>query len=157
MFENKEILQIGKNVVIKLGAVLGGNGFGYEKIDSRWVYREHKFGVIIEDDVHIGSNSVIDRGRWRDTVIGEGTKIDNLCHIGHNAKIGKHCLLVAGCIIGGSSTIGDYSELMMGVKITSGINVGEHCLIGANSFVNKDIPDHSVVFGSPAKVVRKNV
>ena len=113
-------VKIGKNVIIKPFAVIGLDGFGFET-DEKGLYkipykrREHKYTVIIEDNVEIGAGCVIDRGSWRDSIIGEGTKLDNMVHTGHNSQIGKNCLLVVGTVLGGSCTMGDNCFVGMNV------------------------------------------
>lgn len=94
---------------------------------------------MIDDDVEIGDNTVIHRGRWRDTVIGEGTKIDSLCHIAHNVIIGKNVIVVAGTVLGGSTTIGDGCFLGENVSIKQGVKIADHVTIGMGSIVRHDI------------------
>ena len=135
-----------------------GNGFGYTRSDTgELIKKPSSFGVSIGNNVDIGINTVIDSGSYRDTVIGEGTKIDNLCHIAHNVIIGKHCLIVAGTVLGGSVEIGDYSYLGLNSSVKDHVKIGSHCIIGAGSTVIYDIPDNSVVAGNPAKHIRNNL
>lgn len=133
-------------------------GFGYfRNRDGRLLKKQSDYETKIENDVEIGLNTVIDNGSYRDTVIGEGTKIDNLVHIGHNAIIGKHCLLVAGTVVGGSAEIGDFSYLGMNCSIKDHVKIGKHCLVGAGSVVVHDIPDYDIVAGNPAKSIKDKV
>ena len=90
--------RIGRRVVLKAGAVIGGDGFGYLSRGGRHERIPHVGGCLIGDDVEIGSNSTVDRGSLDDTVIGQGTKLDNLVHVGHNVRIGERCLLMAGVV-----------------------------------------------------------
>jgi len=151
----QNILKLGKNVKIKEGTIIGTDGFGYERNEKNELEKFPHYGkVIIQDDVDIGANCTIDRGNMHDTVIGQGTKIDNGVHVAHNVKIGKHCLIVYGCILGGSSIIGDYSELMMGVMVKPHLKIGSHCIIGMGAVVTKDIPDNVLAYGNPAKIIR---
>lgn len=145
----------GKNVIIGKNVSIGDPGFGFERNAAGYLLpltrREHEFGVIIEDDVEIGSNSVIHRGRWRDTVIGEGTKIDSLVHVAHNVHIGKHCLVVAGTVIGGSVTIGDGCFIGENVSIKQGVKIADHVTVGMGTVVLQDIDQpNSTWVGNPA-------
>ena len=151
-------VKIGRRGTIHAGTVIGAEGFGFERNEEG---KYEKFpqlgGVVIEDDVEIGSNVSIDRGALSDTIIGEGTKIDNLVHIAHNVRIGKHCIVIAVTIIGGSVQIGDYTWIAPHVCIREGISIGSHVLVGMGSVVTKDIGDNLVVMGIPAKEIRKNL
>ncbi len=156
--KSNKFVQIGKNVVILTDSKdIGNPGFGYEPDVSEFGYkiplqlRPHSFKVIIEDNVRIGRSVTIDRGRHRDTVIGEGTKIDNHVHIGHNAIIGKNCLLCAHSNIGGSCEIGDRVKVWMSATIIDHIKIGEGATIGAGSVVVHDVPSNTTVKGVPAK------
>jgi len=143
---------LGKNVKIKKGAIIGTDGFGYEPDEKDILIKFPHYGKVrIEDNCDIGS-CYIDRGNLTDTVIGEGTKIDNMVHIGHNAKIGKNCLIVAGTVIGGGSIIGDNTFIGMNVSVIDHVNIGNNCTIGAGSVVTRDIPSNSKAYGVPAKV-----
>lgn len=131
----KRNVVIGKNVLIHPGAVLGTDGFGYEKRrDGSYVKFTHIGTVVIEDDVEIGANTVIDRGTLSETRIGSGTKIDNLVHIAHNVTIGKNCLVIAQAMLAG------------GVKIDDGVWVGpsssilDKVRIGRGAFVGMGVP-----------------
>src|SRR5690606_40149293 len=115
----------------------------------------HQGNVVIENDVEIGSNTYIDSAAQDSTIIGEGTKIDNLVHVAHGVKIGKHCLVVAGAVIGGSSVIGDYNFIGMNASIKEKVRIGNNCIIGAGAVVLKDVEDNSVMVGNPAKLLRK--
>jgi UDP-3-O-[3-hydroxymyristoyl] glucosamine N-acyltransferase len=135
-----------------------GHGFGYTRNDKgELVGKETNGSTIIGKDVNIGINSVIDNGSYRDTVIGKGTKIDNLCHIAHNALIGEHVLIIAGTVVGGSVEIGSYSYIGMNVSIKDHIKIGKHVIVGAGSVVIEDIPDYDVVAGNPAKSIKSKV
>ncbi len=152
------IIEIGNNVKIKENAVIGTDGFGFERNEKDEFEKFPHYGkVIIGNDVHIGAFVTIDRGNLNDTIIGDGTKIDNHVHIGHNAQIGKHCLIVAGSVIGGSSIIGDYTELNMSVLIRPHIKIGTHCIIGMGSVVTKNIPNNSIVYGNPGEVKKGKI
>lgn len=150
-------VSIGKRVIIHTGARIGTDGFGYELTSGgEWLKFPQIASVVIEDDVEIGANTCIDRGALTDTFIGEGSKLDNLTHIGHNAHISPHCVIVSEVLIGGSATIGSYTWIAPQACIRDQIQVGRNVLVGMGAVVTKDVPDNSVVFGSPAKVVREN-
>ena len=144
-------VEFGRHCRVKSGAVIGGDGFGYTKNDEgHYIHRKHHHKVIIGDDVDIGNCTTIDRGRWRDTQIGDGTKIDNQTHIGHNAVIGKNCLIHALVNICGSVEIGDDCEIFALTNIAPGIKICNNVIVGTHSFVNKDITLPGVYFGLPA-------
>lgn len=140
---------IGDRVIIHAGARIGQDGYGYlpgarhEKIPQLG-------RVIIQDDVEIGANTTIDRGGLRDTVIGEGTKIDNLVQIGHNVQIGRHCILVGQVGVSGSSTIGDYAVLGGQVGVADHAEIGEGVEIAARSGIMGRIPAGGRWGGTPA-------
>jgi len=108
---------------------------------------------VIGDDVEVGANSTIDRSRFERTVIGEGTKIDNLVQIGHNVVIGKHCLLCGQVGVSGSTTLGDYVVVAGQCGIAGHLTVGSGAVIAAQSGVMEDIPAKTTVWGSPSMPV----
>jgi len=143
---------IGSNVIINPGTVIGSDGFGYERKENKELEKfPHFGGVIIEDDVEIGSNTCIDRGTLGNTIIKKGTKIDNLVHIAHNVEIGKYCLIIANSMIGGSTKIGDYSWVAPSVSLLNGIEIGKNTTVGMGAVVLKSIPDNEVWAGVPAR------
>ena len=146
---------IGDRVIIHAGARIGQDGFGYVPGAAGHGKVPQIGRVIIMDGVEIGANSTIDRGAIRDTVIGEGTKIDNLVQIAHNVEIGRHCVLAAHTGISGSCTIGDY--VMMGgrVGITDNITIGAGAMIAAGSGVMSNIPPGEKWGGAPAQPARE--
>jgi UDP-3-O-[3-hydroxymyristoyl] glucosamine N-acyltransferase len=150
-------VRIGKRVIVYPGAVIGREGYGFERNEAGVLERFPQIGgVVIQDDVEIGSNTVIDRGAMGNTFIGEGTKIDNLCHIAHGVNIGKHCMVIALSIIGGSTKVGDYSHIAPSASILNKIQVGRNVLVGMGSVVVNDVPDNTVVVGMPARRIRDN-
>lgn len=150
-------VRVGRNVTINANTVVGKDGFGFERDDQETLVRfPHVGGVRIHDHVEIGANVTIDRGTIHDTVIGRGSKIDNLVHVAHNVKIGKNCSIVANSFIGGSCIIGDNVSIAMTVTLREGIRIGGGSLIGMGSVVTGDIPEHVVAYGSPARVVRNH-
>lgn len=151
-------VKIGKNVTIDAGAVIGGEGFGVWRAkgymtaeDSSLKRMPQLGGVILEDGVSVGGNSCIDRGALGDTIVGEGTQIDNLVHIGHNCKIGKYCVLAAGVILCGSVTLGDFTWAAPGSVIRNQKKVGKNVTIGLGAVVVKDVRDGATVMGVPAR------
>ena len=148
-------VRIGKNVVINSNTVIGKDGFGFERDDRGMLVRfPHTGGVCIHDHVEIGANVTVDRGTIHDTIIERGSKIDNLVHVAHNAKIGRNCSIVANSLIGGSCTIGENVSIAMTVTLREGIKIGSNSLIGMGSVVTKDVPENVVVYGNPAKIIR---
>lgn len=144
-------VQIGEDVTINSGTVIGADGFGYERNE---LFELEKFphigGVVIEADVEIGSNTSIDRGTLGNTIIRQGTRIDNQCHISHNVEIGRHCAVIAQTMIGGSARIGDFSWLAPASIIINQAKIGERSTVGIGAVVTKSVPDGATVMGSPA-------
>jgi UDP-3-O-[3-hydroxymyristoyl] glucosamine N-acyltransferase len=146
---------IGDRVTLHAGCRIGQDGFGYLPSPQGHVKAPQLGRVIIQDAVEVGANSTIDRGSGSDTVIGEGTKIDNLVQIGHNVEIGRHCIIVAQTGISGSCTIGDF--VMMGgqVGIADHIKVGTGARLAARSGVLADVPAGTTWSGYPARPGRQ--
>lgn len=148
----KKNTTIGKNCLIKSGAIIGEEGFGYYNKEGIYIRVPHMGSVIIEDKVEIGANTCIDKGTLGDTLIGSGTKIDNLCHIAHNVIIGNNTWIIAGTIIGGSAVIGDNTKLSMNVTVRDGVKIAQDCMIGMGSVVTKNFSNaNDIIFGNPAK------
>lgn len=140
------------DAVIGAYTVIGKDGFGWIRMEDNTLKKfPHAGNVVIEKNVVIGSNTCIDRAAVGSTVIGEGTKIDNLVHVAHGVKIGKNCLIVAGTIIGGSVEIGDNCFIGMGAKIKNKVTIGNGVTIGAGAVVLKNVPDGETWAGVPAK------
>jgi UDP-3-O-[3-hydroxymyristoyl] glucosamine N-acyltransferase len=146
---------IGDRVIIHPGCRLGQDGFGYAMGRDGHTKVPQVGRVIIQDDVEIGAGSTIDRGANRDTVIGEGTKIDNLVQIGHNVAIGRHCVLVAQVGISGSVTLEDFVVLGARVGVNNHVTIGEGAQIAAVSIVHGDVPPGARYGGFPAKPVKQ--
>lgn len=146
---------IGNDCIIKSGAIIGGRGFGYSKEDGEYYPVPHFGRVIIGNFVDIGSNTCIDRGTIDDTVIGDGVKIDNLCHIAHNVVIGKNCCIIANASIAGSVQIGEGSYIAINASILNQKKIGNAALIGVGAVVTNDIPQNAVCAFSPARVIRE--
>ncbi|RJQ50280.1 MAG: UDP-3-O-(3-hydroxymyristoyl)glucosamine N-acyltransferase [Nitrospiraceae bacterium] len=146
----RENVRIGKKVIIHSGTVLGSDGFGYIQNKGTHYKIPQVGGVIIEDNVEIGANVTIDRATTGNTVIGAGTKIDNLAQIAHNVRIGKNCIIVAQVGIGGSTEIGDGVVLAGQVGVKDHVKIGNGAIAAAQSGVVTDIPDGQVYSGMPA-------
>ncbi|HMJ45362.1 MAG TPA: UDP-3-O-(3-hydroxymyristoyl)glucosamine N-acyltransferase [Pseudolabrys sp.] len=146
---------IGDRVIIHPGCNIGQDGFGFV-MGGRGHLKVPQVGrVIIQDDVEIGAGTTIDRGALRDTVIGEGTKIDNMVQVGHNVSIGRHCVLVSQVGIAGSSTLEDFVVLGARAGVKDHVTIGEGSQIAATSNVNGNVPPGSRWGGTPAKPMRQ--
>jgi len=145
---------IGDRVIVHPGARIGQDGFGYVPGKGGHLKVPQVGRVIVQDDVEIGAGTTIDRGASRDTVIGEGTKIDNLVQIGHNVTIGRHCLIAGQVGISGSCTLGDYVMLGGQVGLADHLTIGDGAQLAAASGVMHDVPPGQQWMGTPAKPVR---
>jgi UDP-3-O-[3-hydroxymyristoyl] glucosamine N-acyltransferase len=144
---------IGDRVIIHPGVRIGQDGFGYLPGPKGFQKIPQTRRAIIQDDVEIGANSTIDRGATRDTVVGEGTKIDNLVQIGHNVSIGRHCVIVSQVGISGSVTVGDFAMLGGQVGIADHIMIGAGAMIAARAGVMSNVPAGGRWAGYPAEPV----
>jgi UDP-3-O-[3-hydroxymyristoyl] glucosamine N-acyltransferase len=144
---------LGDRVRLHPGVVVGADGFGYEFVKGRHEKVPQVGTVEIGNDVEIGSNSTVDRSRFEKTVVGEGTKIDNLVQVGHNVVIGKHCLICAQVGIAGSVTMQDYVVVGGQVGIVGHLTIGACAMIAAQSGVKDDIPPKTSYWGSPAQPI----
>jgi len=142
---------IGDRVIIHPGVRIGQDGFGFLPSQQGHQKIPQTRRVIIQDDVEIGANTTIDRGATRDTIIGEGTKIDNLVQIGHNVSIGRHCLIVSQVGISGSVTIGDFAVLAGQVGVADHLTIGSGAVLGAKAGVMSDVPAGARWGGFPAE------
>ncbi|MDR2371725.1 MAG: UDP-3-O-(3-hydroxymyristoyl)glucosamine N-acyltransferase [Puniceicoccales bacterium] len=149
--------KIGSYVTLHSGVVIGSDGFGFEEVDGRHKKIPQIGNVILEDYVDIGAHTTIDRARFASTIIGQGTKIDNLVQIGHNVRIGKNCIIVAQVGIAGSTTIGNNVTIGGQVGIAGHLHIADGTQIGAQSGVTKDTQPHSVLLGSPAASYKEAV
>lgn len=147
---------MGKCCVVKAGAVLGGAGFGYERDENCNQFRFPQIGLLILGDyVEVGSNTCIDRGALADTVIGDYTKINNLCHIAHNNKIGKN-VTITGCVnVSGSNIIDDSVWIAPNSSIRGWVHIEEGATVGMGAVVVKNIPAGETWVGNPAKKFEK--
>jgi UDP-3-O-[3-hydroxymyristoyl] glucosamine N-acyltransferase len=146
---------VGDRVIIHPGARIGQDGFGFA-MGPRGHLKVPQIGrVIIQDDVEIGANTTIDRGANRDTLIGEGTKIDNLVQIAHNVTIGRHCVIVSQVGVSGSTELGDFVVIGGQAGVTGHLKIGMGAQIGAQSGVMADVPPGARMGGSPARNARE--
>jgi UDP-3-O-[3-hydroxymyristoyl] glucosamine N-acyltransferase len=150
----RERCVLGDRVILQPGVVIGSDGYGYELSEGRHVKIDQVGTVEIGDDVEIGANTTIDRARFGKTLIGEGTKIDNLVQIGHNCVIGKHCLIVALTGISGSSRLCDYVTVAGQGGIAGHVTIGPNTILGGRSGVTRSLPGGQVYGGNPAQPLR---
>lgn len=151
---------IGDNVVLQAGTVVGSDAFYYNKKTNRDIHykKMNSSGrVLIESGVEIGANCTIDRGVSHDTVIGAGTKMDNLVHIGHDTVVGKNCLFAGQVGIAGASTIEDNVILWGQVGVSKTLTIGKDAVVYAQSGVKDSIPGAKVYFGSPVEDAREKM
>ena len=127
--------QVGNRCIFQPGCVIGGDGFGFAPFKGEWIKIPQVGRVVIGDDVEIGANTTIDRGALEDTVIGTGTKLDNLIQIGHNDRIGEHCVMAACVGIAGSTTIGDHVIVGGSAKINGHITIPSQSMVGPASTI----------------------
>lgn len=142
---------LGDRVIVHGGANIGCDGFGFAP-GAAHIKIPQLGRVILQADVEIGSNCGIDRGALGDTVVGEGSKLDNLVHVAHNVQIGRHCFITASCAIAGSTVLGDYVQMGGGAKVTGHVEIGDHCVISAMSAVLRSFPANSQIAGNPARL-----
>ena len=142
---------LGHRVILHGGAVIGADGFGYVQDEGQHLKVPQIGNVIIQDDVEIGANSTVDRAALGTTVIGKGTKIDNLVQVGHNVVIGEHSILVAQVGVAGSTKVGHHAVLGGQSGLSGHITLGNNVSVGGQSGVMTDIPDGEKWFGSPAR------
>lgn len=147
--------RVGSRCILFPGVVLGADGFGYHS-DASGHTRLPQIGtVVVEDDVEIGAHTCIDRARFAETTIGQGTKIDNLVQIGHNVKIGKHCIVCAEVGISGSAELGDFVVLAGQVGLNGHIKVGDGVTATGQTGITKSIPPGTILGGTPARPHRE--
>ncbi len=152
----REDTQIGKRVIVHSGAVIGADGYGYETINGEHEKIPQTGHVVIEDDVEIGANVCVDRGRFQATRIGKGVKIDNLVQIAHNVTIGAHSMLVAQSGISGSTQLGERVIVAGQAGLIGHLTIGDGVIIGAGAGVIKSVPPNTVILGSPARPISQH-
>ena len=153
----RERCVLGDRVILQPGAVIGSDGYGYEFHDGRHVKIDQVGIVEIGDDVEIGANTTIDRARFGKTLIGEGSKIDNLVQIGHNCVLGKHCLIISQTGISGSSQLGDYVTAAGQVGIAGHVTIGSKAVLSGRTGVTASLPGGEVYAGKPALPIREEM
>jgi UDP-3-O-[3-hydroxymyristoyl] glucosamine N-acyltransferase len=146
---------VGDRAIIHAGAVLGAFGFGYSLVEGRRQLSAQLGYVELGADVEVGAGATIDRGTYGPTVIGEGTKIDNLVMIAHNCRLGRHNLICSQVGIAGSTTTGDYVVMAGKAGVRDHVHIGERAILGAQAGVSNDVPPNTMVFGSPARPERE--
>lgn len=142
---------VGDRVILHAGVRIGQDGFGFAMGRQGHLKVPQIGRVIIQDDVEIGANSTVDRGALKDTIIGEGTKIDNLVQIGHNVVIGRHCVIVGQVGIAGSAELGDHVVMGGQAGLVGHIKVGNGAQIAGGSHAKDDVPAGAVLAGTPAR------
>jgi UDP-3-O-[3-hydroxymyristoyl] glucosamine N-acyltransferase len=148
---------VGSRVLVHANAVLGAYGFGYKTISGRHQRSGQLGWVELGDDVEIGAGVTIDRGTYGATRIGEGSKLDNQVHIGHNCQIGRHNLLCAHVGMAGSCSTGDYVVMAGQAGMADHIHLGNRVVIGGQAGVMQDVPDGQTMFGSPAMPAKRKM
>lgn len=146
----REEVRIGARCIIHSGAIIGADGFGFTSDQEGHTKIPQVGGVVLGDDVEIGANSAVDRATFGQTVIGNGTKIDNLVQIGHNVQIGEHCVISGNAGIAGSTILGRFVTVAAGAGIAGHIEIGDGVTVGGFAGVTKSVPAGKTVSGFPA-------
>ena len=151
----REDCVLGDRVILQSGAVIGGDGFGYITQNGKHSKVLQTGNVVLQDDVEIGCNTCIDRATVDSTIVGKGTKIDNLVHLGHNDVLGENCLVVAHVGISGSVTVGNNVTFAGQVGTVGHITIGNNCVFGGKAGITNNVPDGSVMGGYPAMPMKE--
>lgn len=151
----REHCQIGARVILQPGCVIGSDGYGYELISGKHTKVDQVGIVVLEDDVEIGANTTIDRARFGKTIIGEGTKVDNLVQIAHNVQTGKHCLIVSQSGLAGSSKLGNYVTVAAQAGVGGHIKVGDQAILAGRAGATKSLEGGVIYSGFPARPMRE--
>jgi UDP-3-O-[3-hydroxymyristoyl] glucosamine N-acyltransferase len=146
--------RLGDRVVLHAGSVIGSEGFGWAFVNGRSERIPQVGNVVLEDDVEVGANSCIDRAQMGSTQVGAGTKIDNLVQIGHNCRVGKHCVIASLTGLAGSTIVGDYVKVGGQTGFRGHITVGSGVTIAGQSAIWSDVEDGATVSGRPAHAHR---
>lgn len=146
----REDCVLGDRVILQAGSVIGGDGFGYVTQNGKHSKVLQTGNVVLQDDVEIGNNTCIDRATVDSTIVGKGTKIDNLVHLGHNDILGENCLVVAHVGISGSVTVGNNVTFAGQVGTVGHITIGDNCVFGGKTGITNNIPANSFMAGFPA-------
>ena len=149
--------RIGNKCIIQANATIGATGFGYSYIDGQHQLVPHNGGVILEDGVEIGANTCVDRAKFGNTIVGAGTKIDNLVQIAHNVKMGRLCLLAGQVGIAGSTEIGDGVMFAGHSGAADNIKIGDRSIIATKSAATRDVPAGQTVLGMPPQNLRREL
>jgi UDP-3-O-[3-hydroxymyristoyl] glucosamine N-acyltransferase len=153
----RERCELGARVILQSGAVVGSDGFGYAT-DAGVHHKIPQVGIVVlEDDVEIGANAAIDRARFGRTVVGRGTKIDNLVQIAHNVALGQGCLLAAQSGVSGSTRLGNYVVLAGQAGLVGHIEVGDRAVVTAQAGVGKDVPPGAMISGEHAVETKRHL
>ena len=147
----RERCLIGDRVILQPGVVIGSDGYGYELVNGKHAKVDQVGIVEVQDDVELGANTTIDRARFGRTLIGEGTKIDNLVQVGHNVRIGKHCLIISQTGIAGSAHMGDYVVIAAQTGIAGHVKIGSKAMLAARTGVTADLEGGKTYGGNPAR------
>lgn len=154
----REGCRLGARVIVQPGAVIGSDGYGFVTLGDKTHLKMPQIGVVIvEDDVEIGANVTIDRATIGETVIGRGTKIDNLAHVGHNVQVGEHVLIVSQVGISGSTTIGNRVTLAGQVGVAGHLSIGDDTVVAGKAGVTKSLPPKMMASGFPARPHREEL
>ncbi len=151
----REYCEVGDRVTLQPNCVIGSDGYGYELVEGEHKKVDQVGVVILEDDVEIGAGSAIDRARFGKTVIGKGTKVDNLVQVAHNAQIGEHCLLVSQSGIAGSSKLGNYVTVAAQAGVAGHLEIGDSAVLLARAGAAKNLEGGQVYMGFPARPVKE--
>ncbi len=146
---------IGDRTVIYSGAVIGGEGFGYNAMDGENFRIPHIGTVVIEEDVEIGACVCVDRAKFKETIVRKGTKIGNLVQIAHNVVIGENCVIISQTGISGSAELGKNVILAGGVGIVDHVKLGDRVIVGAGAGVTKSFPADTILLGGPARPIHE--
>ncbi len=147
----RERCVIGRNVILHSGTVIGSDGYGYINVSGKHQKIPQVGRVIIEDDVEIGANSAVDRAALDATIIGAGSKLDNMVHIAHNVHIGKNCLIMAQAAIAGSVSVGDSAIIGGQAGISDHVTIGKNAVVMAKTGIMSDLAAGEIVFGHTAR------
>lgn len=148
--------RISASAIVDPSAVIGAEGISIANYKGERVLFRHYGRVVLEDDVFVGANSVIQRGRIDQTVIGKGTMISSLCVVGHNTIIGQNCSIAIQAGISGSVRIGDRCWIGIGAKVINNVNICDDVFLGIGTVVTKDITEPGVYVGNPCRFLRSN-
>ena len=149
--------QIGSNSVILSNTTIGSEGFSFYFTDDESFHFPHFGSILIGDNVWIGSNCTVEKSQMDQTIIEDHVKIDDLVHVGHNSIVKKYAQITAGSIISGRVKIGKSCWIAPNSVIDPGCEIGDNCFVGTSSLVRSNFPKNSVIVGSPAKFLKKNV